>query len=226
MHGDKTTYKCTICPSQFTNKSSFDKHVEEHLQPAQFKCASCPKSFHQEYQLKRHRQSSHSGIVYHCPFCQMVGRHRHSMRRHFERQHSVLRQDWDKPGFVSQLAEKAAPAPVERQTEQQPDKFVQVSYEDMNKKDFGDTDNTQGMDTLFLRKFFINNNKTERFSDRAMLLSVGGMDESGFLQTPQADNIADLNSGEVNCNSLNGRSIFEALELKSDSIILLIAFRA
>lgn len=46
VHGEKTIYKCTQCSAQFTTKSSFDKHFESHVKPAQFVCSSCPKSFH------------------------------------------------------------------------------------------------------------------------------------------------------------------------------------
>ncbi|XP_015524736.1 zinc finger protein 470 isoform X1 [Neodiprion lecontei] len=185
FHSEKTPYKCSLCSLQFANKLKYNKHIESHTKPAQFMCATCPKSFHKECQLKRHTQTSHSGIVYRCPYCRMAFRHRHSVRRHFERQHNALREDWDKPGFLNQLTEKAPVEPI-NQAQIEDNKFL-VNYEDVNNKDFGDTDNAQ---------------------DGAMLLSVTGIDDTAFLQTPQTDSVVQLTTeDEANCNSITGHEI-------------------
>ncbi|XP_043283704.1 zinc finger protein 236-like [Venturia canescens] len=110
MHGEKVLHKCPHCPTEFTSESSFNKHVESHVQPSEHACKSCHKVFHREYQLKRHVRTNHSGIVYRCPYCKMTARYRHSMRRHFERQHESLSDEWNKPGFVNDLVEKMLPS--------------------------------------------------------------------------------------------------------------------
>lgn len=79
----------------------------------------------------------------------MAARHRHSMRRHFERQHSALKEEWDKPGFVNQLAGKVPSITVDSTVnETSQNKFLQVRYDSQdtsNNKNFGETDNAQGM---------------------------------------------------------------------------------
>ncbi|XP_012251181.2 PR domain zinc finger protein 15-like isoform X2 [Athalia rosae] len=185
VHGEKSMYKCTHCPAQFTNRVNFNRHIESHIKPAQFTCASCPKSFHKEYQLKRHTQASHSGIVFRCPYCQMAARHRHSMRRHFERQHGDLREAWDRPGFVNQLSEKSPPSPIDLAITES-DKLVQVSHQDRSNENFENTDHVQ---------------------DKATLLSATGMEGNEYLQAPQVAATNHLDESQANCNSLNGHEI-------------------
>ncbi|XP_015600835.1 zinc finger protein 33A isoform X2 [Cephus cinctus] len=187
MHGEKITYKCPHCPTQFTNKLSFDKHVESHIKPAQYSCASCHKSFHKVYQLKRHTQTSHSGMIYRCPFCRMTARHRHSMRRHFERQHNNLREKWDQSGFVNQLIEKAPTLSTEEiHISKQQNDVIQVTYEDINSKEF--------------------TGKHENKRDEDMLTSVPGVEQNEFTQRME-NKTTQLNSEQIACTLLHGQEI-------------------
>ncbi|XP_008555896.1 PR domain zinc finger protein 15-like [Microplitis demolitor] len=111
VHAEKSTHTCSHCSMQFTNKITYNKHIASHSKTtAEFLCNTCNKYFHTQAKLNRHVQTCHSGIIYRCPFCKMTARHRHSMRRHFERQHKDSNDEWNKPGFVNQFAEKS---PVE-----------------------------------------------------------------------------------------------------------------
>ncbi|XP_012284830.1 PR domain zinc finger protein 15 isoform X2 [Orussus abietinus] len=183
VHREKVIHKCPHCMTQFTSKSTFDKHVANHTKPAQFTCTSCQKSFHKEYQLKRHVQTSHSGIIYRCPFCRMTARHRHSMRRHFERQHNSLRDDWDKPGFVNQLAEKTPVQLTEQNTDKPKMDATQATFDGAVSKELRNPDRAQGTS-----------------------LSTTEVHRTEFTQ-PQMDSSSQLNMGQVNCESLNGQEI-------------------
>ena len=80
----KKSFKCEICTTHFTHKSSLTLHISSlHEGKKLFRCEMCGKSFNQKTNLTRHLRAVHEGKkAFKCKICDYSCSRKSNMNDH------------------------------------------------------------------------------------------------------------------------------------------------
>lgn len=85
----KRLHECHFCPYTSCRLFNLVMHKRIHTGEKPFKCSACPSAFTQPSNLKRHMQSKHTDKKpFACRLCSSAFRYKLQLEKHVERQHT------------------------------------------------------------------------------------------------------------------------------------------
>ena len=75
-------FKCELCSSTFTVKSSLEKHINSIHKKIRYNCDHCDKSYTQRQNLTFHVLKVHKGVRYNCNHCNSVFKQKIGLKKH------------------------------------------------------------------------------------------------------------------------------------------------